>query len=154
MFFAFFCYTYKGMICRIMISETKLILIQTFFNSKIYSLSYRSFPINLLIFDKREIGLQLLHSCWLPFLNIDIILANFREFQNTPVLNNKFTRVHHGPVISLFRSFSILTGKLLGPIALFRLKVFKILATLSGVEEIFLCRFFVKKKLTQLLGFF
>ena len=74
-----------------------------------------------------------MHSCWSPFLNTGITLANFREFRNTPVLNDKFIRVHNGSVISLFRSFSVLIGKLLDPTALFRLKVFNIPGTWPGV---------------------
>ena len=60
-------------------------------------------------------------------------MANFREFKITPVLNYKFIRLLNGSVISLFRSFSILIGKLVGPTALFKLKVFNILVTLPGV---------------------
>ena len=76
-----------------------------------------------------EVGLTLSHSCWLSFLNAGITLANFREFGNTPVLNDKFIRVHNGSENLLFRFFSIFTDKLLGPILLFRLKVFKIFVT-------------------------
>ena len=108
------------------------------------------------MFDRREIGLQSLHSCWLPFLNTVITLATFKEFRNTPVLNDKFIRVHNGSEILLFRPFNILAGKLLGPLALFRLKVFNILATSSGVvgdKNNVLVFLFVKKGLKFFLAF-
>ena len=83
-------------------------------------------------------------------------MANFREFGNTLVLNDKFIRVHNGSVISLFRSFSILIGELLGPTALFRLKVFNILATTPGVvgdKNNDFELLFVKKELKVFLAF-
>ena len=96
-----------------------------------------------------------MHSCWSPFLNTGITLANFREFRNTPVLNDKFIRVHNGSVISLFRSFNVLIGKLLDPTALFRLKVFNIPGTWPGVvgdKNVFVL-VFVKKELKVILAF-
>ena len=60
-------------------------------------------------------------------------LANFRELGNIPVLNDKFVRVDNGTEISLFISFSIFTGMLLGPFALFKLKVFNSFRTSLGV---------------------
>ena len=101
---------------------------------------------------------KLVYSCYIPvtFLNTGITLANFREFGNTPVLNDKFIRVHNGSAISLFRSFSIVIGKLLGPTALFRLKFFNILVTSPGVVEdknnVFVL-LLVKKELKAFLAF-
>ena len=66
-------------------------------------------------------------------MNIGITLSNFRELGNIPVLNDKFVRVDNGTEISLFISFSIFTGMLLGPLALFKLKVFNSFRTSSGV---------------------
>ena len=57
-------------------------------------------------------------------MNICITLANFRELGNIPVRNYKFVRVDNGSEIPLFMSFSIFTGMLLGPFALFKLKDF------------------------------
>ena len=91
----------------------------------------------------------MLHSFWLLLLNNDVILATFRVFGSTPVLKDKFIRVHHGSEIQFFRSFSILTVKLLGPTALFRWKVFNIFAFLLSVVEDksnVLVLFFVKKR--------
>ena len=56
------------------------------------------------------------------------------ELGNIPVLNSKFFRVDKGTEISLFISLSIFTGMLLCPFALFKLKVFNIFRTLSGVR--------------------
>ena len=92
----------------------------------------------------------------MPFLNTGITLATFREFRNAPVLNDKFIRVHNGSEISFFASFSILAGKLLGPIALFRLKVFDILATsldVVGDKNNVLALPFIKNKLKFFLAF-
>ena len=75
---------------------------------------------------------------------------------NTPVLSDKYIRLDNGSLISLLRSISISLGKLLGPIALFRLKVFNILATLASVVEdknnVFVL-LFVKKELKVFLAF-
>ena len=101
---------------------------------------------------------KLVNSCYIPltFLNTGITLANFREFGNTPVLNDQFIRVRNGSAISLFSSFSILIGKLLGPTALFRLKFFNILVTSPGVVEdknhVFVL-LLVKKELNVFLAF-
>ena len=50
----------------------------------------------LLIFDKSEIGLLLLQSCWSPFLNIGIILAHLRILGNSPVEEDKLIRFADG----------------------------------------------------------
>ena len=57
-FVFFFCYAYQCMISRMMITEAKLIIIETFaLIQKFVSLIYGSFSINLQIFDKTEIVL-------------------------------------------------------------------------------------------------
>ena len=83
-------------------------------------------------------------------------MANCRELGNIPVLNDKFVRVDKGTEISLFISFSILTGMLLGPFALFNLKVFNLFRTSSGVvgdkNNVF-ALLFVKKESEAFLVF-
>ena len=87
-------------------------------------------------------------------MNIGITLTNFRELGNIAVLNDKFARV--GTEISLFISFSIFTGMLLGPFALFKLKVFNSFRTSSGVvgdkKNVF-ALLFVKKESKVFLAF-
>ena len=104
---------------------------------------------------KRSVVVAFLLVTLLDF-NTGINLANFREFRNTPVLNDKFSSVHNGSVISLFRPFSVLIGKLLDPTALFRLKVFNIPGTWPGVvgdkNNVFVL-LFVKKELEVTLAF-
>ena len=65
-----------------------------------------------------------LHSCRSPFLWTGITLANFKQFRKSAVSNDRLIRVDNDSNISFFISLSIVTGMLLGPIALFKLKVF------------------------------
>ena len=61
--------------------------------------------------------------------------ANFRKLGNIPVLNYKFVRVDNGTELSLFIYSKIFRCVLLGPFALFKLKVFNSFRTSSGVVE-------------------
>ena len=51
-------------------------------------------------------------------------MDNFEQFGKSPVSNDRLIRVDDGSDIYFFIFLSIVTGMLLGPIALFKLKVF------------------------------
>ena len=74
----------------------------------------------LLIFDKSEIGLLLLQSCWSPFLNIGIILAHLRILGNSPVEEDKLIRFANGFERRFLSCFRMIAGILPGPTAFYR----------------------------------
>ena len=90
-------------------------------------------------------------------MNIGITLANFRELENIPVLNDKFVRADNGTWISLFISFGIFTDVLLGSLALFKLKVFNSFRTSPGVvgdkKQCVFALLFLKKEPKVFLAF-
>ena len=76
-------------------------------------------------------------------------ITNFKQFGKSPVLNDRLIRLDNGSDISFFISLSIVTGMLLGPIALFKLKVFitsLISSAVVGDEKNVFVFFFLSRK--------
>ena len=81
-------------------------------------------------------------------------MANFKQFGKSPVSNDRLIRVDNGSDISFFVSLSIVTGMLLGPIALFKLKVFiasSVSSAVVGVKKNVFA-FFCKERTEGLLS--
>ena len=67
-------------------------------------------------------------------------MSKFKQFGKSPVLNDRLIRIDNGSDISFFISLNIITGMLLGPVALFKLEVFitsSIFSTVVGDKKMF-----------------
>ena len=84
----------------------------------------------------------------ISFLITGTTLSKFKQFGKSPVLNDRLIRIDNGSDISFFISLNIITGMLLGPVALFKLEVFitsSIFSTVVGDKKNVFAYFFVKK---------
>ena len=110
-------------------TKSELKFINTIMGIKKFA--YISFSIILLIFDNKDIGLQLLHSTLQRFSSkVGMVFDSFKFSMYVPLTKDKLTIWNEGSAIFNFIIFRISQGMLWGPVDIFKFRLFNILIIL------------------------